>query len=94
MDETLRHEPDRRRFVLARGGAEAVLRYVDEGSGVVDFRSTHVPPEHRGQGVGSLLVAQALEHARRAGWRIRPSCSFVQAFVDEHPEVRDLVAPD
>ena len=59
---------------------------------VVTFTHTVVPPEAEGHGVGSRLVAGALEQVRAAGLTIVPACAFVAAYVERHPEVRDLLA--
>src|SRR5207302_1480854 len=57
-----------------------VLSYTSMSPGVLDFKSTLVPPHLRGQGLGSELVRQALDWARREGYQVIPSCPFVAAF--------------
>jgi len=51
-----------------------------------------VPPQARHGGIASQVIAGALQVARARGLKIVPRCSFVKAYVDEHPEVRDLLA--
>jgi predicted GNAT family acetyltransferase len=36
------------------------------------------------------LTQHALEHARARGYRVVPSCPFVAAYVQRHPEYHDL----
>lgn len=55
------------------------------------FTHTEVPEALEGQGVGSRLVAGALEDVRRSGRRARPLCSFVQRYMERHPETGDLL---
>jgi predicted GNAT family acetyltransferase len=51
-----------------------------------------VPREHRGAGLASQLTVRALEYAREHGYRVRPTCPFVAAYLERHPEYRDLRA--
>lgn len=92
MSEEIRIREDRNRIELPLEGGTATLDYAPGGQGVLDFRSTVVPPELRGQGAGGRLVGQALDWARREGFRVIPTCSFVESYVEKHPEYRDLVA--
>ena len=43
--------------------------------------------------MGAALATSALDYARREGMRIIPSCPYVKAYIDRHPEYEDLVAP-
>jgi predicted GNAT family acetyltransferase len=53
---------------------------------------TYVPPSLEGRGIAGALVRAALEHARTAGWRVQPACSYVAAYMRRHPETADLLA--
>lgn len=53
---------------------------------------TIVPPSLEGQGIGTALAKYSLEFARRNSLRVVPSCPFIAAYIDEHPEYRELVA--
>ena len=87
--------PDERRYELLVDGAPAgELVYRDRGSGVLAFLHTEVDPNVRLRGLGSALVAGALDDARARGLRIVPLCPFVDAYVRRNPEYADLVADD
>jgi hypothetical protein len=94
-DVRVEHEAGARRFV-AREGRELVgyLAYEPAGAGVLDLQHTVVLPEARGQGIGEALVRAALAHAREAGAHVIPTCRFVAAHLESHPEDRDLVAAE
>jgi uncharacterized protein len=47
---------------------------------------TDIPPALEGQGLGSRLVAGALDDARAKGLRIVPVCPFVRSYLRRHPE--------
>ena len=72
-------------------GHKALAAYRREGN-VVSFTHTEVPEELEGQGVGTRLIAGALEQVREEGARIVPLCSFVRHYVETHTEAQDLVA--
>lgn len=55
------------------------------------FTHTGVPAELRGRGIAAALVRAALEHARAKGYRVRPDCSYVEAYMQRHPETLDLL---
>jgi len=55
---------------------------------------TDVATSVEGSGVGSALVAGALDDIRARGLRVVPVCPFVAAYVRRHPGYADLVAPD
>ena len=95
-DLRVEHEPGR---FFARiespggseGGSEAELVYERRGD-VLDVQHTWTPPALRGRDVAARLTEAAFAYARANGLRIVPTCSYTQAYVTRHPELRDLVA--
>lgn len=78
-------------YELSAGGDMALAAYHVE-SGTISFTHTEVPEAMEGQGVGSRLVAGALEDVRARGLKVAPLCSFVRHYMETHPEVQDLLA--
>ena len=78
-------------YTLDVGGTQAVAAYQMEGDTIV-FTHTLVPKRIEGQGVGSRLIRAALDSARDRGLKVVPQCPFVAAYIDRHPEYRDLLA--
>lgn len=60
--------------------------------GVMAITHTEVARELEGQGIAAELVRAALAHARENGLKVRPLCSYVQAYMRRHPEVQSLLA--
>ena len=60
-------------------------------AGLMTMHHTYVPPPLEGQGIAAALFAAALDHARHAGLRVRPSCSYVARYMHRHPETLDLL---
>lgn len=59
---------------------------------VVVLPHTVVDPARRGQGLGAVLVAEALDDIRASGRTVVPSCWYVAEFIDSHPAYGDLLA--
>ena len=92
---TVAHRPDERRYELLLGREHAgELVYRDRGANVVAFLHTEVDGSLRRRGLGSTLVAGALDDARARGLRVVPLCPFVDAYVRRHPEYDELVVDD
>lgn len=80
-----------RRFELATEAGPAFAAY-SRGDGTITFTHTVVPPAVEGHGIGGCLIAGALARVRADGLRVVARCPFVAAYVDGHPEWRDLLA--
>jgi uncharacterized protein len=59
--------------------------------GVMQIVHTEVAPALEGQGIAAALVQAALDHAQRHGFRVRPRCSYVRAYMQRHPETQALL---
>jgi predicted GNAT family acetyltransferase len=79
------------RFEMDDDGVLAVANYrlTDR---LMTFTHTEVPPQARGHGVASRLIAGALETARARGLKVVAQCSFVRDFLGKHPEYHDLIS--
>ena len=88
---SIQHHPGAGRFEAEVDGLRCLCAYhlVD---GVMWLTHTEVPPALEGRGIAAALVAAALAHARAQGWKVRPACSYVRAYMRRHPETADLLA--
>ncbi len=85
------HHPIPGRFATEVEGHRAHLDYEMDGG---DMLITHtiVPEAVSGRGIAGRLVQAACDHARNEGFRVRPVCSYAQAWIARHPAYSDLVA--
>lgn len=91
-DLTVRDNAAENRYeVLEAGKALGEILYRTRPGRVV-LLHTEVQPYAEGGGVGSRLVAGALDDIRSRGLRVVPLCPFVAAYIKRHPEYADLVA--
>lgn len=78
------------RFEAEVEGHTPFLTYRQKGASLA-LLHTDVPAELEGRGVGSGLALAALEYARERGLKVLPYCSFVAAYIEQHPEFAGLV---
>ena len=64
------------------------------GRGAAVLVHTEIAPSVEGEGLGSTLVAGALDDIRARGLEVVPLCPFASAFIERHPEYADLVERD
>jgi hypothetical protein len=88
----VRHEKPAQRFAVRLDGKIGYLSYEQKAEKLLDYAHTYVPPEFRNRGIAAKLTQHALMWARENGYSIIPSCSYVQAYINRHPEFHDLVA--
>ncbi|MFC8920980.1 GNAT family N-acetyltransferase [Cellulosimicrobium sp. NPDC057127] len=81
---------DRFEARLPDGTVPGFAEFVVQDGDVV-FTHTEVDPAYEGQGVGSALVAGALEQVRASGRGVVALCPFVKAYLARHREYEDLV---
>jgi predicted GNAT family acetyltransferase len=85
---TVRHEPERSRFVVDLPDGQAELRYGEFAEDVLDLQHTEVPPSGRGEGLGDALVRAALGYARERGAHVMATCPYVRPWLNRHPDER------
>ena len=91
---TVVNVPEASRYELRDGErmiGEAAYR---RRNGLLAIIHVEVDEALEGRGLGSKLVATALDDARREGLEVVPLCPFAAAFIQSHPEYQDLVAAD
>ncbi len=93
-DVTVRDNPAESRFEAYVDGRLAGFSAYELSDGVITFTHTEVDDAYEGHGVGSSLVRQELDVVRADGaLRVRPLCPFVRAWIDHHPDYRELLTP-
>ena len=79
------------RFELQTDVTVAIAAYQREPGRII-FTHTEVPAELEGRGIGSALIAGALDQVRSERLKVVPACAFVRAYIERHPEEQDLLA--
>ena len=88
---SVRHNSSQCRYELElEGSICGSASYVDDGDRQI-FTHTEIDDSLEGRGLGSLLLRESLEDARRRGKRVVPQCPFVASYIERHPEWNDIV---
>jgi len=85
------HDPAAGRFEIRTEQGTALLAYKHRGADL-DLIHTEVPHALEGRGYAAALAAAALDYARREGVHVIPSCPYVKAYLERHPQQADLVS--
>ena len=92
MSTRIEHKPELSRFEIYLDGELAGYAEYAERPGVRDFDHTLTFPQFRGHGLAAQVVQSALDTSREQGFKVIPTCWFVDAFIKDHAEYKDLVA--
>ena len=91
MDYLVTHIKNANRFeVLLENGQTAYLNY-NEFENSLNLSHTYVPQSFERKGIAATIVKFALDYARKNNLYIIPSCPYVAAYIERHPEHRNLV---
>ena len=92
MDTEIIHNEDENKFYAIVNGKEAYLRYLLQDDKTMNTIKTYVPPELRGHGIAGKVVFAALEFAKQKGYKVIPTCSYVETYIERHKEYEILVS--
>ena len=90
MGDNITHNTSGNRFEYITPEATAYIEYELSGK-VMDLTHTIVPRMLEGRGLGGSLVKHALDYARANGYKIKPTCWFVDKFIKKFKDYQDLV---
>ncbi len=88
---TVVHDKEKEIFFIEKDGSRSELRYRRVSENVLDYFSTFVPPENRGQGLAEKLAESALDFALDHGYYVIPSCWYVSKYIDRHIKYQSLL---
>ena len=84
--------PAKRRYEALVDGDVAGYVFYLHREGALVLIHTEVAEEFEGEGVGSRLIAGALDDIRSRGLQVTPLCPFAAAYIGRHEEYSELVA--
>jgi predicted GNAT family acetyltransferase len=91
MTISLVHNPDVSRFELYVDGQLAGSLTYERSADTLSFLDIATDQHRAGQGLGVVLVRQALDAASAQGLPVLPVCPFVRDFILRHPVYLDVV---
>lgn len=78
------------RWFVEIDGHVAEMTYSRASPTLIIVDHTELPEALRGRGLGPALALNAVETARREGFKIMPLCPFMRAQMDRHPDWADV----
>jgi hypothetical protein len=90
LDIRREESPTKGRWFVEVDGHVAEMTYSRTSPTLIIVDHTKIPEALRGKGVGQKLALNAVETARREGFKIMPLCPFMRAQMDRHPEWSDV----
>ncbi|GGI93181.1 GNAT family N-acetyltransferase [Legionella impletisoli] len=91
MDLDVKHDKKNQRFYVEVDNKQSELKYKKINEETLDYFTTFVPEEQRGQGIAADITEFALQYAKDNQLKVRPSCPFVKSYVKDHADYQDLV---
>lgn len=82
--------PSRHRFELIEDGKLAFADYRIEGNLLI-LPHVEADPALRGRGAAGRLMDGVLDLAQAKGWKVRPICGYAVAYIQRHPDRRNLL---
>ena len=61
-----------------------------DDNGIRTFPHTEVSSEFGGRGLAGKVVGEALRVTKEEGLRVRPTCEYVQGYIEKHPDSAEL----
>ena len=80
------------RFEAQTDDGPAFAEYRMHDDDIIEFTHTEVPLNQRKKGVAETIARAALANARTRKLHVKPSCAFIDAFIQKHSEYQDLVS--
>lgn len=89
--EVVKDENRRRYTILVDGKAVGSADFLERAT-TVELPHTYVDPARRGQGLAGILIRHALDDIIASGRKVVPTCPYVRAWLDSHPDYAGSVA--
>ena len=83
--------PEQHRYEIQAEGELAGFALYRARPGQIAFTHTEIDDRFEGRGLGSKLIAFALDDAGERGLAVLPFCPFVNAYIQRHRQYVDLV---
>jgi len=90
-DMEIKHDKEQQKFFLTKDGKESYALYRMQDERTINVFRTYVPPEHRHQGLAGKILKVLLEYAIKNKFKVIPSCSYADYFIDNNEKYQDLL---
>ena len=91
MNFNIKHDSKYNKFFTEVSGKESNLSYEKITDNIWDYKVMFVPRNLRGQGIAGKVVEYALNFAKKNNIRVKATCTFVNEYIETHPEFKFLL---
>ena len=92
MNFDIKHDQKGQKFFTNIAGKECSLKYEKLSDQLLDFKLLYVPANLRGQGLADRIAAFGFEYAKKNGFQVKASCSYIQEYLNTHKGLEAMVA--
>jgi hypothetical protein len=78
-------------YINIEGKTEAKMTFVFAGADKIIIDHTEVNEGNNGKGFGKMMLAKAVDFARKKNIKIIPLCPFAKKVFDKTPEYSDVL---
>jgi predicted GNAT family acetyltransferase len=78
-------------FIKENDDVLGEMEYKMKGENQMVITHTEVNDAYQGKGVGKLLVERGMEHARTAGYKVIPACTYAKAIIQRNDWMMELL---
>lgn len=91
MEYNILHNEAESRFETTIENLTALVDYRKHDN-VLIVTHTGVPQALEGRGIAAALTKALLDYVRNNNLKVRPVCPYTKAYIQRHPEYRDIVS--
>lgn len=91
MEYHVNHNKKEHRFESSYDGIVAFVEYQLLDNEIMNIYHTEVPKPIEGMGIGSAIMKESLDFARRNHYHVLPTCTFAQIYLMRHPGYRNIL---
>jgi predicted GNAT family acetyltransferase len=91
MTASVHHDAEGHRYEIRVDDQPAGFTAYEPREQALAFMHPEIDPRFEGQGLGSRLIREALDDARRRQLAVLPFCPFVRSFIASHDDYVELV---
>lgn len=88
---TIENTPARHRYELTLGGEVAAMIQYHEKGGEIELEHTEVDPRYEGRGLAGKIAQFAFDDVKARQLKAVVTCTYLQRWLQKHPDYAGLV---
>lgn len=92
MNFDIKHDEKTQKFYTTIAGKECSLKYEKLNDQLLDFKLLYVPANLRGQGLADRIAEFGFDFAKKNGFQVKVSCSYIAEYLTTHKGLEAVLA--